>query len=122
MHSLHLDQAGVAVFVEDDVPVAALECVERMVDFVDGEIGDAAGSEDDDVLGLFSAAAGRQADELGVARDDELQIPADVAADLTGSSVESLHVVVGQHAMPLPRQVLAELLRRSVFSSSTSCS
>jgi hypothetical protein len=44
-----------------------------------------------------------------------------VAADLTGSSVESLHVVVGQHAMGLPCQVLSELLRRSVFSSSSSC-
>lgn len=98
----HLDQAGVAVFVEHDVPIAALESVEREVYFVDGEIGYAAGSQDDDLLSLISAAAGHQADELGVARDDELQIPADVAADLTGSSIESLHVVVGQHAMPSP--------------------
>ncbi|AFM20309.1 hypothetical protein Mycch_5674 (plasmid) [Mycolicibacterium chubuense NBB4] len=104
------------------MPIAALECVERKVNFVDGEIGYAARSQDDDFISPISAATGRQADELGVARDDEPQIPADVAADLTGSSVESLHVVVGQHAMPLPCQVLSELLRRSVFSSSTSFS
>ena len=39
--------------------------------------------------------AGHQADELGVARDDELQIPADATSDLTGSSVQCQHVLVG---------------------------
>ncbi|MET0457046.1 MAG: hypothetical protein ABW137_34875, partial [Mycobacterium sp.] len=88
------------------MPIAALERVKRKVNFVDGEIGYAAGAEDDDVLSLISATAGRQADELGVAGNDELQIPADVAADLTGSSVESLHVVVGKHAMAFPSGVV----------------
>ena len=97
--SPHSDQAWVAIFVEHDVPLAALQCVERKVDFVDGEIGYAAGAEDDDRLSLISAAAGLQADELGVARDDELQVPADMASDLACASVESLHVVTGQHAM-----------------------
>lgn len=45
-----LDQLGIAVFVEDDAPVAALERIERKVYLVDGEIGDAAGSEDDDLI------------------------------------------------------------------------
>ena len=90
-----LDQLGIAVFVEDDAPVAALERIERKVYLVDGEIGDAAGSEDDDLI-----SAGHQADELGVARDDELQIPADATSDLTGSSVQCQHVLVGQHAVP----------------------
>ncbi|MGB3355545.1 MAG: hypothetical protein WBB00_22650 [Mycobacterium sp.] len=35
----HLDQARVAVFVEHDVPIAALERVERKINFMDGEIG-----------------------------------------------------------------------------------
>jgi hypothetical protein len=34
------------------------------------------------------------------ARDDEPQIPADVASDLARASVESLHVIIGQHAIP----------------------
>ena len=46
------------------MPVAALERVERKVNLVDGEIGYAAGSEDDDRLSLISAAAGLQTDEL----------------------------------------------------------
>ena len=74
----------------------------------------AAGSEDDDVLSLISAAAGRQADELGVARDDELQIPADVDGRLTGSSVESLHVVVGKHAMAFPSGVVGVVAAQRV--------
>lgn len=45
----------------------------------------------------------------------------EAASDLPRASVESLHVVTGQHAMPFPCQMLSELLRRSVFSSSTSC-
>ena len=36
--------AGIAVFVEDDVPFGALECVEGEVYLVDGEIGDPAGA------------------------------------------------------------------------------
>lgn len=60
------DQPGVAVFVEDDVPFAALECVECEVYLVDGEIGDPAGAEDDDLVSVFSAAAGRQTDVLRV--------------------------------------------------------
>ncbi len=117
----HLDQAGVAVFIEHDVSIAALERVERKVNFVDSEIGYAAGSQDDDLLSLISPAAGHQADELGVARDGKLQIPANVASDLARATVESLHGVIGQHAMPLPCQVMAELLRRSEFNSPSSC-
>lgn len=67
------DQPGIAVFVEDDVPVAALECVECEVYLVDGEIGDPAGAQDDDLVSVISAAAGRQTDELRVGGDDELQ-------------------------------------------------
>ncbi|AFM20267.1 hypothetical protein Mycch_5626 (plasmid) [Mycolicibacterium chubuense NBB4] len=63
------------------MPIAALERVERKINFVDGEIGCAAGAQDDDLIRLISAAASHQADELGIARDDELQIPADVASD-----------------------------------------
>lgn len=96
------DQPEVAVFVEGDVPIAALKRVERKVNLVDGEIGYPAGSKDDDLISLITAAASHLADELGVARDDELQIPADVACDLLRASVESLHVVIGQHAVPLP--------------------
>ena len=57
---------------------------------MDGEIGYAAGSEDDDLISL--AADSHQADELGVTCDDELQIPADATSDLTGSSVQCQHV------------------------------
>lgn len=53
-----LDQAGVAVFVEDDMPISPLERVKCKVDLVDGEIGDAAGAEDDDRIGLISASTG----------------------------------------------------------------
>lgn len=53
-----LDQAGVAVFVEDDMPISPLERVKCKIDLVDGEIGDAAGAEDDDRIGLISASAG----------------------------------------------------------------
>lgn len=117
------DEPGIAVFVEDDVPFAALECVEREVYLVDGEIGYPAGAQDDDLVSVFSAAAGRQTDVLRVGGDDELQIPADNASHLARASVESLHVVVGQHVMPLPRpQALSAVLRRSVFSSLSSCS
>ena len=52
------DQPGIAVFVEDDVPFGALECVEGEVYLVDGEIGDPAGAEDDDLISVISAAAG----------------------------------------------------------------
>ncbi|SKT79644.1 Uncharacterised protein [Mycobacteroides abscessus subsp. abscessus] len=117
------DQPGIAVFVEDDVPFGALECVEGEVYLVDGEIGDPAGAEDDDLISVISAAVGRQTDVLRVGGDDELQIPADDASHLARASVESLHVVVGQHVMPLPHhQALSAALRRSVFSSSSSCS
>jgi hypothetical protein len=54
----HLDQAWVAIFVEHDVPIAALERVECKVYLMDGEIGYTAGSEDDDLISLISAAAG----------------------------------------------------------------
>ena len=117
------DEPGVAVFVEDDVPFAALECVECEVYLVDGKIGYPAGAEDDDLVSVFSAAAGRQTDVLRVGGDDELQIPADNASHLARASVESLHVVGGQHVMPLPRhQALSAVMRRSVFSSLSSCS
>ncbi|WP_349319071.1 hypothetical protein [Mycolicibacterium canariasense] len=102
------------------MPIAALERVECKVDLVDREIGYAAGSQDDDLISLISAAAGHQADELGVARDDEPQIPADVAPDLTGSSRDCTSSSASTR-WPF-RQVLSELLRRSVFRSSTSCS
>ena len=52
----HLDQAWVAIFVEHDVPIAALERVECKVYLMDGEIGYTAGSEDDDLISLISAA------------------------------------------------------------------
>lgn len=69
------------------MPVAALERVERKINFVDSEISYAAGPEDDDLISLISTAASHQADELGIDLDDELSIPADVASDLAGSSV-----------------------------------
>ena len=56
------------------MPFAALECVEGEVYLVDGEIGDPAGVEDDDLISVISAAAGRQTDELRVGGDDELQL------------------------------------------------
>lgn len=59
------------------MPFGALECVEGEVYLVDGEIGYPAGAEDDDLISVISAAAGRQADVLRVGGDDELQIPAD---------------------------------------------
>ena len=113
------DEPGVAVFVEDDVPFAALECVECEVYLVDGKIGYAARSQDDDLLSLLSPTAGHQADELGVARDGELQIPADVASDLARAGRE----LVRRHrsARDAPYQVLSKLLRRSEFSSASSC-
>lgn len=87
------------------MPFAALECVEGEVYLVDGEIGDPAGVEDDDLISVISAAAGRR--------------PTYSALGAT----TSLRVVVGQHVMPLPRhQALSAVLRRSVFSSSSSCS
>lgn len=120
---LRLDQAGVTVFVEDDLPIAALERIEREIYLVYCEIGDAARAENGDLVGLVSTSAGRQADVLRVRCDDELQIPADDASHLARASVESLHVVIGQHAMALPRhQALSEFLRRSAFSSSSSSS
>ncbi len=82
------------------MPFAALECVECEVDLVDGKIGDAAGAEDDDLVSVFSAAAGRQTDVLRVGGDDELQIPADDASHLARASVERLHVVIGQPVIP----------------------
>lgn len=70
----HLDQAGVAVFVQDDLPIAALESIECEIYLVHGQIGDAARSEHDDLLSLISASAGRQTDVLRVGGDDELQL------------------------------------------------
>lgn len=55
----HLDQAGVAVFVQDYLPIAALESIECEIYLVHGQIGDAARSKDDDLLSLISASAGR---------------------------------------------------------------
>ncbi|KMO72146.1 hypothetical protein MCHLDSM_04041 [Mycolicibacterium chlorophenolicum] len=90
---------------------------------MDGEIGYPAGTQDDDLVSVFSPAASRQTDVLCVGGDDELQIPADDASYLACASVESLHVVIGQHVMPFPRpQALSAILRRSVFSSSSNCS
>ena len=59
------DQPGIAVFVEDDVPFAALECVECEVYLVDGEIGDPAGAQDDDLVSVISAA-GSSMSEISV--------------------------------------------------------
>lgn len=67
------DQAGVAVFVQDDLPIAALESIECEIYLVHGQIGDAARSEHDDLLSLISASAGSQTDVLRVGGDDELQ-------------------------------------------------
>lgn len=115
--------SGNGTYASRMMPFAALECVECEVYLVDGEIGDPAGAEDDDLVSVFSAAAGRQTDVLRVGGDDELQIPADNVSHLACASVESSHVVGGQHVMPLPRhQALSAVMRRSVFSSSSSCS
>ena len=54
------DQAGVAVFVQDYLPIAALESIECEIYLVHGQIGDAARSEHDDLLSLISASAGSQ--------------------------------------------------------------
>lgn len=56
------------------MPFAALECVECEVYLVDGKIGYPAGAEDDDLVSVFSTAAGRQTDVLRVGGDDELQL------------------------------------------------
>ncbi|KGI65932.1 hypothetical protein MJO55_28825 (plasmid) [Mycolicibacterium rufum] len=60
------------------MPIAALECVEREINVVDGGIAYSAGAEDDDVLSLIRAdAAGRQVTNSW-ARDDELVSTASV--------------------------------------------
>jgi hypothetical protein len=100
-------------FFGDDVPVAALQRVKREVDLVDGEIGEAAGPEDDDLV-----IAGQQTDVLGVGHDGELQLPTDVdSAGLVGRVPARRHSV--SIALPSFSGVVGVVAAQHVSSSSS---